>query len=151
MKPTNPEEIKESARRLLVLAEFLEKLPMARFDYQSWVGNDWKGKQDLSCGTTACALGWAATMPEFRALGLRIIPQDVPWSRGVVGTDKHADPFLAAQDTFLLDDVESTYLFHPSDDLDGFEEESPSPGDDASAVDVATHIRYFVVKYRAAP
>jgi hypothetical protein len=63
--------IEESNRRLLLLADFLEKLPPERFNYGEWVGKDWGGKQDLSCGTTACALGWACTMPEFQALGLK--------------------------------------------------------------------------------
>lgn len=59
------------AKRLLKLADFLEKLPRKRFDYATWVGDTWDGTplQSESCGTTACALGWAATMPLFRRLG----------------------------------------------------------------------------------
>jgi len=60
------------ADRLLVLAAFLEKLPPDRFDFGQWVGADWKGSPDLSCGTTACALGWATTIPRFRRMGLRL-------------------------------------------------------------------------------
>lgn len=60
------------ARRLLKLADFLETVPPERLNMSSWVGRDWQGDQGLSCGTTACALGWAATMPEFRRLGLRL-------------------------------------------------------------------------------
>ncbi len=63
---------KEYDDRLLLLADFLDKLPPERFNYAAWVGHDWKEMEDLSCGTTACALGWAATMPEFRKLGLRL-------------------------------------------------------------------------------
>jgi len=57
---------------LLELATFLEALPPERFDYGSWVGAKWKDAQDLSCGTTACALGWAATLPSCRQEGLRL-------------------------------------------------------------------------------
>lgn len=59
-------------RRLNKLADFLETVPKERFRYDVWVGKDWKGKPDLSCGTRACAAGWATTMPEFRRLGLRL-------------------------------------------------------------------------------
>lgn len=65
-------------RRLLKLAAFLRTLPRERFDYTSWVGNGWEGAQDLSCGTTGCALGWAATMPAFRRLGLHLGPDAAP-------------------------------------------------------------------------
>lgn len=70
------------ASRLLKLAAFLEKLPPERFSLATWVGRFWAGKQDLSCGTTACAMGWAATMPEFRRLGLRLYSTDVAWNGG---------------------------------------------------------------------
>ena len=58
--------------RLLLLADKLEEFDPSRFYFGGFVGNDWKGKQDLSCGTTCCMFGFAATCPEFRALGLRI-------------------------------------------------------------------------------
>lgn len=46
-------------QRLLVLADFLEtKVEPSRFDMRSW-----------KCGTTACAAGWAAMIPEFVAAG----------------------------------------------------------------------------------
>jgi hypothetical protein len=59
-------------RRLLKLAAFLRTLPAKRFNFGHWVGEDWRGDDDLSCGTTACALGWATTIPAFRRLGLRM-------------------------------------------------------------------------------
>ena len=58
--------------RLLKWAEFLEQLPPKRWDYGHWVGKSWQGAPDLSCGTTACALGWACTIHSFRKLGLRM-------------------------------------------------------------------------------
>lgn len=65
-------EIKVFNRRLLKLADKLDEVPRNRFNYGSWVGDDWGGKPNLSCGTKACALGWATTMPEFRRLGLKL-------------------------------------------------------------------------------
>lgn len=47
-----------------------------RFSLTTWVGSDnvpWQGKSDLSCGTSACAMGWAATIPSFQALGLSLM------------------------------------------------------------------------------
>lgn len=64
-----------SNRRLLKLAAFLETVPRERFNYGHWVGENWRGAPDLSCGTTACALGWATVMPEFRRLGLYLSPR----------------------------------------------------------------------------
>lgn len=50
----------------------MDKLPRKRFNFGAWVGKDWRGAPDLSCGTTACAIGWATTIPFFRKLGLRL-------------------------------------------------------------------------------
>lgn len=76
-EPTiTPPSIEEGNRRLLVLADFLDTLPPERFDYNRWVGCDWAGRPDLSCGTTACALGWACAMPEFQALGVKMVKSE---------------------------------------------------------------------------
>ncbi len=48
----------------------LRTVPPERFEFKNWIGADWGGAQDLSCGTTACALGWLVTSDYFRALGL---------------------------------------------------------------------------------
>lgn len=81
------------ARRLETLAAFLHALPRKAFDIGSWLeapdSNDNSReifatlfnknssiKTSLdpavvhSCGASACALGWAATIPEFRRAGL---------------------------------------------------------------------------------
>lgn len=58
--------------RLKRLADFLQIVPEERFDMQRWVGDDFKGSPDLSCGTSACAVGWATTIPEFREAGLHL-------------------------------------------------------------------------------
>lgn len=45
----------------LVLAAFLRDLPAEKFDMGSW-----------KCGTTACAVGWAASLEHFKAQGLTL-------------------------------------------------------------------------------
>lgn len=148
-------------KRLLKLADFLDKLPPKRFNYCKWVGDDWRGAKDLSCGTTACALGWATTIPQFRKLGLFLRPEDACISSvykrfevacqqgGAILESKEADmkggyshPAAAAKEVFGLSYDEYTFVFVPAESLEGFEEESPA--DSASAKEVATHIRKFV-------
>lgn len=71
------------ADRLEMLAEKHEydHVMQERFDYSRWVGQDWKGMQDLSCGTRACSMGFAATMPVFQALGLSLKMFHDPFDR----------------------------------------------------------------------
>jgi len=132
--------------RLLRLAKFLRTLPDCRFDFKEWVGRDWDGKPDLSCGTTACALGWAAAMPEFRALGFGI---EVYGDRGWVnfvhdGNRVGPDGFAGL--LFDLSSKEHRFLFY-SGNVNSKEEWSP--GDDATASEVAEHILRFVKDRRA--
>ncbi len=114
------------AKRLLKLADFLEALPRKRFNFASYVGDDWAGKQDLSCGTTACALGWAASMPEFRRLGLRF--KGTPaydddghaiTADGGVGLvdDEYADEEEASAIVFGLTDDQHAELFIPENEF----------------------------------
>jgi hypothetical protein len=139
--------IEEGNRRLLVLADFLEKLPPERFDFSRWVGSDWKGARDLSCGTTACAFGWATTA----------LPEADLWLRGdgyayvCHGTwkgDPNFDATVDAADKAFgieVDDLE--LLFTPCDHDDEEHEESDCCDqlpESASASDVAAHIRQFV-------
>jgi hypothetical protein len=49
--------------RLLRLADFLVGLSPERFDLAYWY-------REKPCGTVACAIGWATTIPEFQAAGL---------------------------------------------------------------------------------
>lgn len=78
---------KQAKTRILKLVENMESLPKSaaeHFDMGAWFKHD--GDHDLpinygqainrhvmeDCGTTACALGWAATMPYFNKLGLKV-------------------------------------------------------------------------------
>lgn len=70
------EQEKLYKERLLKLAEFLEQMQPERFNYRYWVGLNWGGKEDLSCGTSACAFGWACTMPEFQQQGLHMYARE---------------------------------------------------------------------------
>jgi hypothetical protein len=72
------------ADRLYRLADYLYVLETKKFNFTSWV-NGFFEEDKLECGTTACALGHAATMPEFRALGLRLFRYPDTKERGYVG------------------------------------------------------------------
>lgn len=97
---------KESNRRLLLLAKFLEELKRGLFNYGHWTGEDWGGKADLSCGTTACALGWASAMPVFNKLGLILNDEGVPYDRKTGEIEREA-----ALRIFGLDADEAGALF----------------------------------------
>lgn len=138
--------------RLLRLATFLDALPEERFNFRTWVGGDWKGMPDLSCGTTACALGWAATMPD---MGLTL-DSATQWGIRMNGG---SEPIDAACDAFGITESEAKKLFIPRDQVDPSEDIDfdGELSDDAiadyldqfqpekaSARDLANHIRRFV-------
>jgi hypothetical protein len=112
-------------KRILNLADFVEKLPRNRFGFASWVGHNWGGKPDLSCGTTACALGWATTMPEFSRLGLRLSKQIGVYLLNQ--PHEEADyrlPYIQAADKiFGLAENEAELLFVPGPETDDYDEE----------------------------
>jgi hypothetical protein len=124
-------------RRLLKLAAFLEKLPPNRFNFATWVGCHWNGAADLSCGTTACALGWATTIPEFQRLGLRMRKvRGLPPFPCIKRSNYYGinAAHHAANKLFDLEMHESQSLFVPGYGLNS----------DATAKQVAKHIRKFV-------
>lgn len=152
-----------NAERLYLLTAELRKWPENRFNFGKWVGEDWKGKPDLSCGTSACALGIATTMPVFRALGLRLTngkygPYISIEGKAPVLSNNHIlyEPLYidtsleSAATIFDLTRSEAKYLFMP--------EESPydiytdyegsglrhSPFEEAPAIVVANHIEAFI-------
>lgn len=84
---------KKTKARLMKLVKFMESLPKSaekHFNMAAWFAHD--GDHELKygrrvtrtllkdCGTTACALGWAATIPYFKRLGLTVK------HGGIVGT-----------------------------------------------------------------
>lgn len=57
--------------RLAKLAAFLHRVPRKKFDMERWATMDFNIREQ-SCGTAACAVGWAATI--FKAEQFRLIP-----------------------------------------------------------------------------
>jgi len=136
---------KESNRRLLKLARFLDKVPAKRFDYGSWtrgVGTvdpvyykaarlRLKGTKQ-ECGTTGCALGWATAVPEFRKLGLYLTGFGTPEIQTPRGNCVRGED--AGVELFGLKYTEALDLFMPQ-----------NAGEDrATAKYVARKIRKFV-------
>lgn len=62
MNKRQREKLERGLTRLEALAQFLRELPRKKFNYDQWVGDDYQGKPDISCGTTACAFGWATVI-----------------------------------------------------------------------------------------
>ena len=140
-----------NAHRLELVAKKLDENPP--FDFTIWIGQTWKGAEDLSCGTTACAIGWAATIPELYEAGLRIV--GVPMQRYAdaavgacarikyVGSETlpsaaRSSSLAAACAVFDLTVQEAEFLFLPGPRAYGL-----MPGT-ATAAQVAAHIRAFI-------
>lgn len=110
---------KTHARRLLKLADLLDTIPAERFYLGTWCGPDWAGAPDLSCGTTACALGWATTIPEFRKLGVRMKREGINVGPGFAQA-RCPNPAGVAKRLFGICDTtdrgyeDYNYLFFPS-------------------------------------
>src|SRR5215472_17893577 len=130
-------------RRLEKLADFLEKLPSGRFYYGHWIDTEkWEGAADLSCGTTACALGWGTAIPSFRKAGLRMKKHGLPAFGKSEGMD-------AGARFFGITHADALFIFQPNalhaKDLDLWS----APGHDATPKQVAKHIRSFVAWKRS--
>ena len=121
--------------RLIFLANFLDTVPKSRFDLDSWrsTTNEISDRQFLSknCGTTACAVGWACTLPQFQALGLKFRQYPVLSRKGK--PDKGG--WDAVEEFFDIKQTESAYLFLAS----RYEESESGPSD------VAARISKFVL------
>lgn len=141
-------------QRLLKLAAHLDKVRPSRFDFARWAGDDWKGKANLSCGTTACALGLATTIPSFRRLGLRLFRRDggfgKPWV-GLTSDTSERSAYNAAGHVFGVSAEEFEFLFLPNGQQEHTYAEDQeqkygrtAPESKATPKEVAAHIRYFV-------
>lgn len=109
------QQMQTGNKRLRKLTDLLDTVPDERFDYVRWVGSNWQGKSDLSCGTTACALGWATTIPAFRKLGLRLLFDGFEGVHNIVNINKpdECDTFKVASDLFRISYEDSVSLFAP--------------------------------------
>lgn len=144
--------LKSEARAMLEeLATLLEELPPERFDYFVWVGATWQGQRDLSCGTVACAAGWATTLPSYQAKGLFLgqgLDDDFALESSIfypmVWTveGEWLDQTDAMAHVLDIPEEDASLLFVPrTKDSDlGME----APAANASAKEVAAHIRRYI-------
>lgn len=134
-------------RRLMMLADKLASLPKERFDFKHWVGSDWKGKKDLSCGTTACSFGWACTIPALQKAGLKLDSIHGMFTPTLEGISLNgSSPKIAARKVFGLSYYEFDYLFIPrhqqlADIVIGG---VYTPSEKCTPQEMAIHIRHFV-------
>ncbi len=135
-----------SNKRLLALAELLESLPKKRFDYRVFgsVEPGVEGGRDAlcesnECGTTACALGWAPSLPFAQRLGIKL--QTYGFGHADFVREKVClAPEEVSRLIFGIDEAAHQFLFYPDTTLGSLR----SPPDNASAKRVAKHIRNFV-------
>ena len=143
----------KDAKKLIRLAVFLENLPPERFNFRHIVdSNTWEGHQNLSCGTTACAIGWCPTIwPKH----LKLVPYE-DYKSSVVVVLKNEVPESVCpseRDTFKSDiskffgitAEETRQLFQPGVYCDWSKAPFKAIYGDASAKRVAEHIREFVM------
>lgn len=108
--------------RLRKLADMLDGITdKAHFDMGHWATHDGEGQPHLNsdgsfgCGTSACALGYAAMHPAFRRAGLRLVANK--------GWNADEQPFIPMVDAlraenagakfFGIDEEEADDLFLP--------------------------------------
>lgn len=117
---------------LLALAKFLDKeVPESNFNLESWVGtdtydpvtdryDDQKEEQNIkilaknprahaTCGTTACAFGWAPSVPELKKAGLKL----ARYGNSLVPEYKGEEGFAAAEELFGIPNTVAQHLFNP--------------------------------------
>ena len=118
--------------RLEKLHAFLGTVKPKKFFFGSWATdqNDRYREPDLNvCGTTACALGWAASMPEFRKRGLKM-HWDENWEEAYpMLKDKDGDVLTgedAGAEFFGLSYDEAEELFIPDEEA-GRNRDMPLP------------------------
>jgi hypothetical protein len=127
-----------NSERLLKLAEYLDNVSPETFNMKTWA-------TAYECGTTACAMGHACDIPEFKELGLKL-----NWQTVISKTCRTALVELseglftkvgisAAQALFDLDVEQACFLFSGQTD-GGLDREDETP------TDVAKRIRTFVEK-----
>jgi hypothetical protein len=95
--------------RLTILANFLDTVPVRKFNLESWRDSDSpfsnrsdEALLDPACGTTGCAIGYACAIPELKAEGLSW--QNTPQYKNYSG-------WIAVQKFFDISDEVSTALF----------------------------------------
>ena len=137
-------------KRLLALADLLDGLPEGKFDFGTWgsvnksapAGADALREANF-CGTTACALGWAPSLPFAKRLGFKLEVREATDPLGRGAGFKYAEftkngTYVSSEDVaeelFGLGEGAMGYIFHPS----------VLNRHDESAHGVASAIRAFV-------
>lgn len=131
MKPRIRLHVK-AQRRLRILANYLAKLPPKaekHFDLNRffWMRSGIVYGTVINraiimknCGTTACALGWAATIPSFQSLGLELVVITSSTYFRFAKTSfklngQSYNPFIIAQKFFDLDENQALLIFGAGD------------------------------------
>lgn len=93
-------------KRLLKLADFLETIKPKVFNMDSWYN-------ESPCGTTACAFGWACSIPSFKRAGLKMrkLSNGFTVYADVVFNDEYN--LNAASSFFDITVDEAEFLFYP--------------------------------------
>jgi hypothetical protein len=119
---------KLAKRRLATLVEYMSKLKVAggHFKMKHWVAHrgkacdiDIHGLKDaarveakhlVECGMSACAVGWACTVPAFRKAGLMMSFDDCRYLRPMYRGEEQFD---AVTEFFDIDETRARRLFGP--------------------------------------
>jgi hypothetical protein len=115
-----------SNQRLLKVAKILDTVPEEKFNLSMWRN---------SCGTVACAVGWAASDPGFKRAGFSLRKHESSiWGNLHVPHYGEVNHWTAVEKFFGLSREQAEYLFlHLS-----------YSGYDATPREVAERIRNFV-------
>jgi hypothetical protein len=110
-----------NTKRLLTLARHLRKVPVERFDMKRW-----------ACGTTACAMGHACTIPSFRRAGLRLV-EDFGWGTITMSTIAFGKilGMQAAAELFDISYLTANRLFHAGN----YPKPNPTPAEVAERIE----------------
>lgn len=137
-----------NAKRLLKLADFLDTLPLAKFDFGVIAQQEGKPMRaalragKTRCGTVGCAIGW---MPAVFPRGLRWDERRYKsYPDVVLRSDPDCIDFAAAATWFGITRSAAEQLFTPGAGYSGLPE-------NATPKQVARHIRKWVRAQLAAP
>jgi hypothetical protein len=123
--------------RLLRLADYLETVNPETFNMRTWGSRN-------ECGTTACAMGHACDIPEFKELGLKLVWPELDHHTAQIEFPCPRRNITrvgigAAQAFFDLDSEQACFLFAGQTDA-GFNREDETP------LQVVARLRTFVEK-----
>ena len=124
-----------NSKRLLKLADFLDTVPRKRFNLGLWQQYGFKPKAESACGTVACAMGWACTIPSFKRAGLKAHKDDR------YPIFENQEGFSAAAKFFDISFPQAERLFSSSGYGNRFNSDAVTPKK------VAKAIRNFVKDY----